>query len=74
LTHFLHRLPIVWRSTTAADAYGAIKRTLNTQGTPIGDFGALIAAHVVAEQLTLVTRNVRHFVHVPDLKHEDWLA
>ena len=69
---FLLRLPSVEWSIDAADQFGALKHTLKTQGTPIGDFDTLIAAHALAEKLTLVTNNTRHFENVPQLKLEDW--
>ena len=69
---FLLRLPSVEWSIEAADHYGALKNTLKTQGTPAGDMDTLIAAHALAEKLTLVTHNTRHFERVPQLKLEDW--
>ncbi len=69
---FLLRLPSVEWSIDAADHYGALKHTLKTQGTPVGDMDTLIAAHALAEKLTLVTHNARHFENVPNLKLEDW--
>ncbi len=71
---FLLRLPSVEWSIEAADHYGALKHTLRTQGTPIGDMDTLIAAHALAEKLTLITHNTRHFENVPGLKLEDWMA
>lgn len=70
---FLLRLPSVEWSIEAADHYGALKHTLKTQGTPIGDMDTLIAAHALAEKLILVTHNTRHFENVPGLKLEDWM-
>ena len=71
---FLLRLPSVEWSIEAADHYGALKHTLKTQGTPIGDMDTLIAAHALAENLILVTHNTRHFENVPGLKLEDWMT
>ena len=70
---FLLRLPSVEWSIEAADHYGALKHTLKTHGTPIGDMDTLIAAHALAEKLILVTHNTRHFENVPGLKLEDWM-
>ena len=72
LDSFLLQLPSVEWSVEAADHYGALKNTLKTQGTPAGDMDTLIAAHALAEKLTLVTHNTRHFERVPQLKLEDW--
>ena len=71
---FFLRLPIVEWGIEAADHYGALKHTLKTQGTPIGDMDTLIAAHARAENLILVTHNTRHFEKVPGLKFEDWMV
>ena len=70
---FLLRLPSLEWSSEAVDRYGAIKHTLKTQGTPIGDLDTQIAAHALAENLILVTHNTRHFERIPGLKLEDWM-
>jgi tRNA(fMet)-specific endonuclease VapC len=36
-------------------------------------FDHLIAAHALSLNLTLVTRNMRHFVSVPGLRVENWI-
>lgn len=71
---FLLRLPSMEWSNEAADHYGAIKHTLKSQGTPIGDMDTQIAAHALAEKLILVTHNTRHFEKIPGLKLEDWMV
>ena len=55
-----------------ADEYGRISGELATRGTPIGDFDALIAAHALTLNLTLVTNNVKHFSRVDGLRIENW--
>ena len=57
---FLLRLPSLEWDSEAADRYGALKHTLKTQGTPIGELDTQIAAHALAEKLILVTHNTRH--------------
>lgn len=71
---FLLQLPSMEWSSDAADRYGALKHTLKTQGTPIGDLDTQIAAHALAEKLILVTHNTRHFEKIPGLKLEDWMV
>ena len=71
---FFLRLPSVEWGIESADHYGALKHTLKTQGTPIGDMDTLIAAHALAENLILVTHNTRHFERIPGLKLEDWMS
>ena len=58
----------------AADHYGDLKALLKRQGTLIGEIDTQIAAHALAEKLTLVTHNTRHFANVPGLKLEDWMT
>jgi len=41
-------------------------------GTPVGYPDSLIAAATKANNLILVTRNVRHFDHVAGLTVENW--
>ena len=43
-----------------------------SHGTPVGYRDGLIAASALAKNLTLVTRNVRHFDHVTGLKIDNW--
>jgi len=48
------------------------KHLLEASGTPIGAYDLQIAAIALANDLTLVTHNVREFSRVADLKVEDW--
>lgn len=56
-----------------ASHYGHIRAHLETQGTPIGGNDLWIAAHALAQDLTLITNNLREFERVPGLKVESWL-
>ena len=47
---------------------------LASQGTPIGPYDSLIAAHAQALGVTLVTNNTREFERVPGLKLANWAA
>ncbi len=49
-----------------------IRAYLAAQGTPIGPYDVLIAGQARARNLTLVTRNLREFMRVPELSAEDW--
>lgn len=70
----LQDLPALRWTAAAADIYGEIKALLKRQGTPIGEMDTQIAAHALAEDLTLITRNTRQFERIPGLKLEDWMA
>lgn len=56
----------------AAAHYGTIAATLREQGSPIGNFDVLIAAHALALGVMLVTNNVKHFTRVRGLKVANW--
>lgn len=53
--------------------YAALRVALRKAGTPIGPNDCWIAAHAMAEGLTLVTNNEREFKRVKGLKVENWL-
>lgn len=56
----------------AAAYHAAVRLALLAQ--PIGERDLVIAATARARDLTLVTRNRRHFERVPELSVEDWTA
>lgn len=69
----LSALEILPLEPPADRRYGEIRHRLARQGTPIGPNDLLIAAHVLAADLTLVTANTREFERVPSLRVENWL-
>ena len=74
IDQFLLQLPNLAWTPEAADYYGLLKDTHRRAGTPIGELDTQIAAHALAERLTLVTHHTRHFEQVPGLLLEDWMA
>jgi tRNA(fMet)-specific endonuclease VapC len=72
--HFLQPFLSLPFDDAAATAYAQIRADLAAKGTPIGPNDLLIAAIAVANDVTLVTHNVREFSRVLDLKIEDWEA
>jgi tRNA(fMet)-specific endonuclease VapC len=46
---------------------------LTSAGKQIGDADTLIAGQAMANQLTLVTNNTKHFLRVEGLKLENWM-
>ncbi len=58
---------------TSMVSYGQLRAYLRAQGSPIGDFDEMIAAHALALDAILVTDNVRHFERIPGLRIENWL-
>lgn len=39
----------------------------------IDDFDLLIGATAICKNMTLVTENVRHLSHIPDINIENWI-
>jgi tRNA(fMet)-specific endonuclease VapC len=56
----------------AANYYGRIRADLHRAGKLIGPNDLLIAAMALANDLVLVTHNVKEFGRVPGLRWEDW--
>ncbi len=49
-----------------------ISQKLFEKGSPIGEFDVFIASNCLAKNMTLVTRNKKHFSKVPGLKVKSW--
>ena len=69
----LSALEILPLETPADHQYAALRHHLTREGTPIGPNDLLIAAHALANDLTVITANVGEFSRVPGLKVENWL-
>ena len=69
----LAQLPCLPLPRTAVHHYATLRAHLRQQGTPIGPNDLWIAAHALAEGLTLVSGNEREFRRVPGLQVENWL-
>lgn len=57
----------------AAQHYSHTRSQLEAAGTPIGNNDLWIAAHALAQNMTLITNNVGEFQRVPGLRVENWL-
>ncbi len=56
----------------AAEAYAHIRAEVEARGAHLGAMDYMIAAIGLANDLTLVTHNVREFSRVPGLLYDDW--
>ena len=56
----------------AARLFGSITGFLQQIGKPAGDMDVLIAATAMVHGDALITRNPRHFRHIPDLIVKDY--
>ena len=57
----------------SARVFGSLKAQLEIAGQPLYDLDLQIASIALAQNLSLVTHNQRHFNRVPGLHLEDWL-
>ena len=69
---FFERFASVPFDDAAADHYGRIHAHLESAGRLIGLADMQIAAIAMANRLTVVTRDLRHFARIPGLSLEDW--
>jgi len=68
---FLAGFTVLDVTPPVVEVFARIRALLRKQGNLIPDLDLLIAATALASDLTLVTRNRRHFERIPDLKlHE----
>jgi tRNA(fMet)-specific endonuclease VapC len=74
LAHFCAPLEICPFEHDAASVYRGVRAELERAGTPIGPLDTLIAAHALALNVTLITKNEREFDRVTGLRVENWLA
>lgn len=74
LEQFLRLMPIVEFNQSAAKEFGKIQAELRRIGKPTGEIDAVIAAVARSRQDILVTNNTRHFINIPNLQLENWLA
>lgn len=70
---FISNVTVTAFDEACAAQFGLVASALADLGSPIGQFDALIAAHALALDLTLVTNNIKHFSRVADLKLENWV-
>lgn len=66
--------PILPFDEAAAERYGALRASLESEGRRLAEPDLRIAAIALSREVTLVTANVRHFARVPALRVENWLA
>ena len=72
LEHFLSPLDVLDFDHEAARQYGQLRAALEKKGSVIGPHDMQIAAHALAQGMTLVTNNEREFKRVPALRIENW--
>jgi len=53
--------------------YGKEKARLQKEGTVISDFDLLIGATAIFNNMTMVTRNIKEFKRLENIKIENWI-
>ncbi|WP_305046221.1 type II toxin-antitoxin system VapC family toxin [Geoalkalibacter sp.] len=64
---------IVTFDAKAAYVCGAVRARLEREGNPLAPADLEIAAIAIANDLTLVSGNLRHFARIQELRVENWL-
>ncbi len=57
----------------AIEIYGKEKARLKTKGTIISDLDLFIGATAIVNDMILITRNVREFVRLENIRIENWI-
>lgn len=70
----LQEMPVLEWTSAAADQYGALAAHIRAKGQPISILDTMIAAHALAEGLTVVTHNTRDFKRAPGLAVVNWIT
>jgi tRNA(fMet)-specific endonuclease VapC len=74
LEEFKTFVPVLPIPENAGKTYGAIRASLESKRTSIGNNDLWIAAHAKAAALTIVTNNKREFQRIPGLKVQNWVG
>jgi tRNA(fMet)-specific endonuclease VapC len=74
IERIVERLVVLPFDERAARIYGPLKADLQRKATPLDEPDLRIASTALANGLTLITGNVRHFDRVPGLTIENWLV
>jgi predicted nucleic acid-binding protein len=68
----LREFEVLEFNDAAARVFGSVTGLLQQIGKPAGDVDVLIAATAMVHGHSLITRNARHFRHIPHLTVEDY--
>jgi len=63
---------VVGFSTNSCKTFGFLVNDMRKKGQSIGEMDIMIASLVLSKGEVLVTRNVKHFSRIPNLKIEKW--
>ena len=71
---FLDTVPCLDWNKEAANRYATLRAHQKITGNPIGYMDTQIASHALAENLTLVTNNERHYGRIDGLQLVNWAS
>jgi tRNA(fMet)-specific endonuclease VapC len=74
LEQLVSLIPVLPLDEAVSIHYGKIRQHLQASGKIIGNNDLWIAAHALANKLTLVTNNVVEFERVSGLRVENWVG
>ncbi|MDY7033880.1 MAG: type II toxin-antitoxin system VapC family toxin [Thermodesulfobacteriota bacterium] len=69
LEEFLEIIPLGLESV---EIFGMLKSQLEKSGTRLDDFDLIVASCALANNLTLVTNNLKHYERIDGLKTTNW--
>jgi predicted nucleic acid-binding protein len=69
---FCQTIEVILPSSQSDEIFGRIKSELKTKGKIVADLDLMIASICLANGLTLVTANTKHFENIQGLKLENW--
>lgn len=72
IKEFLEYVDILSLTEESCKIYGKIYKDLKETGKLINDFDLIIAAIVIQNNTSLITRNIKHFENIKELKVESW--
>jgi tRNA(fMet)-specific endonuclease VapC len=55
-----------------SERFASVKAALERKGERLDDFDVAIAAHALARDAVLVSRNLKHMQRIPGLRCEEW--
>lgn len=70
--HLLRAVHVLPFDADSARRAAQVRAALEKAGQPIGPYDLLLAGHAMAFNLVLVTRNLREFSRVAELRLENW--
>lgn len=72
VNEYLSRIELLDFSTQTCERYGRVKSELESKGASPGDFDIMIGTIALANNQTMLTRDVEHFKRIPGLVVETW--